>query len=101
MRKHHITIKNKKYIYTIKSIDKETVSVVVPAAGIDQKFLKADLGEFLEDLPQWIIDRQREQKESVLRFRVDSKEKKQIEKRAYKEGCKSVSEYLRKRALGV
>ena len=101
--KHTITVKNKRYEYTITPINKKWVFFECPAGGIAQRFLAEDIMALLIDLPELIlmeIDYQKKQNE-VIRFRISSEQKKEIEKRAVREGYPTVSSFLRHLALGV
>jgi hypothetical protein len=97
-----ITVQNKKYKYTLSATkDCDVVHFVCSAANIDQDFLAEDIPALLIDLPNLIVaelDFQRRDTE-VVRFRVSAEDKKEIKIRAAKCGFKSVSEYVRSRAL--
>ena len=100
---HTITVNNKKYKYTIsKSKDKGCYYFVCKAAGVAQDFLKEDIPALLVDLPEFIIEELKYQKkqDQVIRFRVAPDEKKEIAKRACREGYSNVSSSLRDLALG-
>ena len=102
LMKHYITMNNKKYFYTLRKIDKKSSFVKCAAAKIAQGFLNADIPNLLCDLPELILAEKNYHKEQdeVIRFRVSSEDKKQIEKRALKKGYGSVSTFLRDLALG-
>ncbi len=101
--KHTITVKNKKHSYTIKPVNRETVYIDCPAAGISQRFHVEDVTALLVDLPELIILEQEWQKKrkEVIRFRVSAEDKKKIEKNAVKAGFHTISAYLRNLALGT
>ena len=106
MIRHTITVKNKTFPYFLEPKTGDEGEAIYhvrcPGANINQGILREDLGDFLLDLPTWIIDRQEEkakEKDTVLRFRVRPAQKKAIEKKAYKKGFKNVSDYLRSLAL--
>jgi hypothetical protein len=98
--KASITVKNKIYSY---SLDKKgnVIRVVCRGAALDQDFLVEDVAQLLIDLPALIISEQKDHRknEGVIRFRVSSKDKEVIEKKAFSKGYKSVSEYVRDAAL--
>lgn len=100
--KHSVTVNNKRYEYSIKPIDKETVYVKCPGARMDQRFLVEDIPELLEHLPEMIIDTQNflKKQNNVIRFRVSADEKRQIQKKAIKAGFSTISAFLRDLALG-
>jgi hypothetical protein len=100
--KHYITINNKKLSYTIKGIDKNTAFIECEAANIAQTFLKEDIPDLLNDLPNLVLAEKNHKKhqDEVIRFRVSTEDKKIIEKKALKEGYVSISSFLRDLALG-
>jgi hypothetical protein len=100
--KHYITINNKKYFYTLKSVKKDTTLVECEAANLVQKFLNEDIPDLLNDLPNLIMAEKqyKKQQSELIRFRVTPDDKKLIEKKAVKKGYSSVSGYLRDLALG-
>lgn len=100
---HTITVNNKKYEYAITpSDDEECYYFVCKGAGIAQDFLKEDIPALLVDLPELITSEieYKNKQDDVIRFRVNSDEKKTICKRAVRAGYSSVSGYLRALALG-
>lgn len=100
--KHSIFINGQSHEYSIKPIKKGLFWVDCPSAGIAQHFDYKDLGEFIIDLPQWIKEHETEEQErksNQIIFRVNSKEKHEIEKRAQQEGFPNVSKFLRAKAL--
>lgn len=99
--KHYITINNKKYHYTMKTKSKKTTYIECRAANIAQEFLNEDIPALLTDLPKLILAEKKYKKKQneVIRFRVSSEDKKQIEKRALKKGYTSLSSFLRDLAL--
>lgn len=107
MIEYRVAVKNKVYLYYIsKPWDDDGEDVVwfkCEAAGIDQLFLKEDVAELLSYLPEHILDQQKhlsEKQKDVIRFRVTVEDKKKIEKKALAAGFVTVSEYLRRLALG-
>lgn len=99
--KASITVKNKIYPYTLERTAKGTIHLVAKDARIDQQFLPEDLSEIILDLPSLIIAEQEHIKKQsdVIRFRVSSKDKAKIEKKAIEHGYDSVSGYVRDLAL--
>ena len=99
--KHYITLNNKKYFYILEKINKDTSYVKCEAANISQDFLNADIPNLLHDLPNLILAEKNYKKDhiEIIRFRVTSKDKKQIEQQALKKGYQSVSSFLRDLAL--
>jgi len=100
--KHYITINNKKFFYTVKNIDKNTAFIECEAANIAQAFLKEDIPDLLNDLPNLVLAEKKHMKhqDEVIRFRVSVEDKKIIEKKALKKGYVSISGFLRDLALG-
>ena len=100
--KASITIKNKVYSYTLEKTAAGTIHFVAKDARIDQEFLPEDLAEIILDLPHLILAEQAHvQKQSdVIRFRVSSKDKARIERKAIENGYDSISGYVRDLALG-
>lgn len=96
-----ITVKNKVYPYTLEKVGGDSVHVACKAAKVDQEFLKEDVADLILDLPNLIIAEQTYEKDQseVIRFRISSIDKKNIEKKAIKKGYNSVSGYLRDLAL--
>ena len=96
-----VTVKNRKYPYTLERTRAGNIRIVAQAAGLDQEFLPEDVSELLLDLPNLILAERahRENRSEVIRFRVSGKDKKRIEKRAIAEGYGSVSQYVRASAL--
>lgn len=99
---HFITINNRKYFYTLKKISNKATFVECAAANIAQQFLNEDIPGLLNDLPELILAEKKyhKQQSEIIRFRVSSEDKKQIEKKALKHGYESVSSFLRAIALG-
>ena len=97
---HSITIHNKKYPYSLKPAKKKTF-IECKAANIAQEFLNEDVPALLNDLPNLILaEKKYQEKESaVIRFRIDSLDKKMIEQKAAKKGYSSVSGFLRDLAI--
>lgn len=100
--KHTVTLNHKRYPYSLKRIDQNISLVECKAANISQEFLNADIPGLLNDLPQLILAEKNYHKQpnQMVRFRVTSEDKQQIEKRALKQGYQTVSEFLRDLALG-
>jgi len=102
---HSITVKNRKYPYTIepKTIDGESVFwVECESAGINQPFYAEDLAQLLMDFPQWIAEhkaKQKTEKKAALFIRVHPEEKKIIEKKAHENGYLNISSFIRDRVL--
>lgn len=99
--KVNLTLKNKVYPYTLEKVGTESVRIVCKSANIDQEFLKEDVSDVLLDLPNLVIAEQSFQKDhsEVIRFRISPIDKKNIEKKAIKNGYSTVSGYLRDLAL--
>ncbi len=95
--KHSVTVNNKRYGYSIKPLNKETVYVKCPGARMDQRFLVEDIPDLLEHLPEMIIATQNflKKQNNVIRFRVSADEKREIQKKAIKAGYSTVSAFLR------
>jgi hypothetical protein len=97
-----ITIQNKKYAYTLSvTKTKGVVHFVCLAANIDQEFLAEDIPALLIDLPNLIVAESdyRKADTEVVRFRISAEDKKEIQKKAIKNGYKSMSDYVRAKAL--
>ena len=101
--KHMVTIGNKRYEYFITPIDRKWVFFECPGGGIAQRFLAEDIMALLIDLPELILAEieYSKKQEEVIRFRVSSENKKEIQKRAIKAGFPTISAFLRNLALGV
>jgi len=97
----NITIKNKRYPYVLSKNKDGNIHFVSKAAKIDQDFLPEDISSLILDLPNLIIAEQKykNKKDEILRFRVSSKDKKEIEKKAVQKGYSSISKYLKDLAL--
>ncbi len=98
---HSLTFGNNKYSYSLEKASKETTRVVCKAAKIDQEFLNEDIPALLSDLPN-LIQAEKEhddQQSEVIRFRINTEEKRLIEMKAVKLGFASVSGYLRHLSL--
>ncbi len=93
----YITVQNKKYPYTLERKRGGAIFVECQDANIAQEFLAEDVAELLIDLPNLIIAEKEyhEARTEVVRFRVSSKDKREIEKTALKKGYSSLSEYIR------
>ncbi|MFA5793211.1 MAG: hypothetical protein WC897_05090 [Candidatus Gracilibacteria bacterium] len=101
--KYSITVNNRKYEYSLKPIGKLQTRVVCSEANIDQNFLNQDVPALLFDLPNLILAEKeyKDKQEEVIRFRVSTADKKEIEKKAIKKGYKTVSTFLRELALSA
>lgn len=99
--KGYITVNNKKYSYTLSKKTKKTVFFECVEANVSQEFLSEDIPNLLIDLPNLIIAEKKYKKNQteIIRFRISSKDKKEIEIKATKKGFGSVSGYLRELAL--
>lgn len=95
-----LTIGRQKYSYSLEPGPTETL-VRCEAAKIHQEFLNEDIPALLLDLGNLIIAEKEymKKKDHVIRFRINSKDKNSIEKRAFKKGYTSISGYLRSLAL--
>ncbi len=100
---HTITVKNKKYSYTIQPSSEESGAVFFECegAGIFQDFLKEDLIQLLLDLPLHIMEQEEwvAEKDHNIIFRVSAEEKKIIQRNAVKRGFGKVSDFMRTVAL--
>ena len=98
---HCITFGNRKYAFSLRKIDNEQTYFYCKAANISQPFHNDDIPELLHDLPGLIVDEKElsKKRETIVRFRITSEDKKRIEKKALKHGYTSVSVYLRDLAL--
>ncbi len=97
----HITVNNKKHEYSLEKKKNDIIFVECKDAKIAQDFLAEDVPSLLIDLPNLITaEKEYGRKQSeVVRFRVSSKDKQKIEKKASSEGYNSVSDYIRDIAL--
>ena len=93
----NITINNKKHTYSLEKKRCGIIFVECKDANIAQEFLAEDVAGLLINLPNLIIaEKEHTKKQSnLIRFRVSSKDKEKIEKKAVKEGHGSVSDYMR------
>lgn len=100
--KHYITINNKKYFYTIKTLNKKITFVKCEGANLAQEFLNEDIPSLLSDLPNLILAEKeyKHKQDQIIRFRVSPEDRKLIEKKASKKGYSSISSFLRDLALG-
>jgi hypothetical protein len=98
---HFITLNNKKYFYKFEKINTKKTFVECKAANISQEFLNEDIAELLIDLPNLILAEKKYQnkQDEIIRFRINSKDKKAIEKIALANGYNSISGFLRDVAL--
>ncbi len=94
---HSITVKNKKYRYSLEPKRGGITRVICKDAKIDQDFLNEDVPALLSDLPELIIAEQEYKKSqsTVVQFRISPEKKKELEKKALKEGYPNLSSYLR------
>lgn len=101
--RHFITVNNKKYFYVLRAVGVKKTLVECPAANIAQEFLNEDVPGLLNDLPELILaeKKYKANQSEIIRFRISSEDKKEIEKKALKKGYSSVSGFLRDLALGV
>ncbi len=99
--KANITVNNKKCEYNLKEKSKGVLFVECKDANISQDFLKEDIADLIIDLPNLIVAEKEHKKNQseIIRFRISSKDKLKVEKKAVKEGYKSVSDYMRNLAL--
>ena len=97
-----ITVQNRKHSYTLSQKRGRVTYVECLSAGVSQNFPSEDVPALLIDLPNLIIAEKEHNKRhsEIIRFRVSDKDKKEIEKRAMKNGFNSISEYMRDVALG-
>ncbi len=95
-----LTIGRQKYFFSLELGPKETL-VHCEAAKIHQEFLNEDIPALLFDLGNLIIAEKEymKKKDHIIRFRITSKDKNSIEKRAFKKGYTSISGYLRDLAM--
>lgn len=98
---HYVSLNNKKYPYSLKLVNEKVSWVECKAACIAQEFLHEDIPALLMDLPYLIESTKEHHKnqENVIRFRISNGDKKAIQKKAAKQGYKSISSYLRDLAL--
>ncbi len=99
---YYIIVNNKKFSYSLKKISNTTSFVNCEAANIAQEFLNEDVPDLLRDLPNLILAeiKYKNNQEQVIRFRITVEDKKLIMKRAYENGYKTISGYLRDLAIG-
>jgi len=93
----NITVNNKRYSYSLEDRGRGVVFVECIAANIKQKFLAEDVAKLLLDLPNLIIAEKKftDTQSEIIRFRISSRDKKRIEKKAVIEGYDSLSDYMR------
>jgi hypothetical protein len=90
----------KKYPLIIEDTkDKEVIYIKCEWAELDQRYARADLPFLFQDLPDMIKDIQKEKKEDSLLIRLSWKDKLKIEELTAKNWFKSVSSYIRAKAL--
>jgi hypothetical protein len=99
--KHVIVVNNKKYPYTLGEAGCDATRIECEGANISQTFLNEDVPALLQDLPNLIVAEKKytSSPKEVLRFRIATRDKKVIERKAVQKGYSSVSEYLRTVAL--
>ena len=92
-----ITVQNKKYPYSLEKKRGGVIFIECKDANIAQEFLAEDVAELLIDLPNLIVAEKEyhSNRTEIVRFRVSSKDKREIEKIALKKGYSSISEYIR------
>ncbi len=97
-----ITVNNRRYKYILQEKRGGVIFVECKDANIAQNFLAEDVASLLIDLPSLIIAEQAHGKKhsEVVRFRISTGDKIEIEKKAAKEGYGSLSGYMRHLALG-
>ncbi len=99
--KHSVSVKNKKYNYTLVPKTKDTTFIECTAAKIAQEFLNEDIPAVLANLPNLIVAEQeyKNAQSVVVHFRIKSDEKQKLENAAMKNGFKTISSYMRNLAL--
>ncbi len=101
--KHFLVIGKKKYDYELQPARKFTL-LVVKDLGIQERVPNEELPNILLRLHEIIMqakeDDEAQKQSEVMRFRVSSLEKQEIERLAYENGFESVSAYIRAVALG-
>ena len=99
--KGSITIKNKRFPYSLSQNKDGSIRFVSKDAKINQDFLPEDISLLILDLPNLIIAEQKykDNKDTTVKFRVSTKDKERIEKKAIAKGYTSVSKYLKDLAL--
>jgi len=99
--KHFLVIGKKRYDYELQPARRFTL-LVVRDAGIEERIPNEDIPKILLKLPEIIMEAREEsiKQSEVMRFRVATEEKQEIERQAYENGFESVSAYLRAVALG-
>ncbi len=99
--KHFLVIGKKRYDYELQPARRFTL-LVVKEVGIEEKIPNEDIPKILLKLPEIIMEAREDniKQSEVMRFRVTTEEKQEIERQAYENGFESVSAYLRAVALG-
>jgi len=99
--KYSTTINNKKYEYSLRRINKNITHLKCDAANIDQEFLNEDVPGVLIDLPNLILAEEdyNKKQDTVIRFRVNMRDKHIIKEKAMQSGYNDVSSFLRSLVL--
>lgn len=100
---HSVKVGNKRYVYTITPINKREVHFECPGAEISQRFLASGIPALLIDLPELIQMAKEFDSEyaQIIRFRLTTEQKNQIQKNAIKNGYNNVSAFIRDLALAA
>ncbi|MFH0838503.1 MAG: hypothetical protein V1880_04535 [Patescibacteria group bacterium] len=100
---HILKMGRKSYKYSITPINRKEIYFECKAAGIAQKFLAEDIPNLLVELPDLILSEIEFNKtyNQMIRFRITSEEKRQIQKNAVKNGYNNISAFIRDLALKV
>lgn len=100
---HILKMGRKRYPYSITPINRKTVYFECKAAGIAQEFLVQDIPNLLMELPELILSEIEFNKtyNQMIRFRITSEEKQQIQKNALKKGYNNISAFIRDLALAA
>lgn len=99
---YYININNKKHTYSLIKINDTITHVICESAWIDQDFDNEDIPSLLIDLPELIIENEKENEKdqsTVIHLRIRQSEKLKIKKIALKKGYQNVSSYIRDAAL--
>ena len=98
---HFLKMGRKSYKYSITPINRKEVYFECEAAGIAQEFLAQDIPNLLMELPDLILSEIEFNKtyNQMIRFRITSDEKRQIQKNAIKNGYNNISAFIRDLAL--
>lgn len=100
---HILKMGRKSYGYSITPVNRKEVYFECNAAGISQEFLTQDIPNLLMELPEMILAEMVFNKKynEMIRFRITSEEKKQIQRNAFKKGYNSISAFIRDLALAA